>query len=448
MKSFADILKYTSISVGKNLIKEKLLVDFIVISFFFAMGYSLFGNFINNYPTVYFLFYGGLVFLINLFLFIRRLTLYRVAAHFYITITGIFIILPGTFYVGGLFSPGLAWLIVIPVISLLLFGVGNATWFWLSISVAVVIFYGTLAVNGFVFPVSYDSQWTNLFDVVIVTGLILIIFLLTIIFEHAKENANKKLEEKNKQIALRNKEITDSIQYAQRIQNTILASPESIKKHFAESFIVYRPKDIVSGDFYWTTEKGNNMYIAICDCTGHGVPGAFMSLLTSNLLGEAINERGLEKPNEIFDYVRSKLIENISGGRDGMDGTIICYNTETGTFTYAAANNTPVLVRNEEIVKLPKDRMPVGEGIKKEPFQEFTIDTKNGDMLYLYTDGFTDLFGGPDGKKFSTKRLLNLFLNIAGIQTHTQKERIETTFDDWRGDWEQIDDMSLIGIRL
>lgn len=252
------------------------------------------------------------------------------------------------------------------------------------------------------------------------------------------------------------KETLDSIHYAKRIQNALIANSDFITQNIPNNFIYFNPKDIVSGDFYWATKHNEKFYLAVCDSTGHGVPGAFMSLLNMGFLSEAIKEKNIEKPNEIFNYVRERLITTISDGgqKDGMDGILICIDTsmsvraESRTITYAAANNEPILLRNSEIIELPKDRMPVGKGEKTDNFLLHSIEMKEGDMLYLYTDGFADQFGGPKGKKFKYRQLNELLLKIKEAPLVNQKQKLETAFTNWKGNQEQVDDILIIGIKI
>jgi len=245
------------------------------------------------------------------------------------------------------------------------------------------------------------------------------------------------------------KEIVDSINYAKRIQYALLANQELVNKNL-KNFILFQPKDIVSGDFYWATEHQNKFYLAVCDCTGHGVPGAFMSLLNIGFLSEAIKEKNISKPNEIFNYVRTRLIESISaeGQKDGMDGILICLDKVTHEITYAAANNEPILISEGNIIELPKDRMPVGKGERKEDFKLHSINLKPNDTLYLYTDGYADQFGGPKGKKFKYKQLNELLLSVSTNSLDVQKQELEKVITHWRGQLEQVDDICVIGIKL
>jgi serine phosphatase RsbU (regulator of sigma subunit) len=246
------------------------------------------------------------------------------------------------------------------------------------------------------------------------------------------------------------KEILDSIHYAKRIQNTLLAHHDFLNENIPNNFVYFNPKDIVSGDFYWATKHDDNFYLAVCDSTGHGVPGAFMSLLNIGFLSEAINEKNITETNLIFEYVRERLISSVSkeGQKDGFDGIILRFNNKTNEISFTAANNAPILISNNELVELTKDKMPVGLGEKKEQFTCHKIDVKKGDMLYLYTDGYADQFGGPNGKKFKYKPLNDLLLSISNNSLEKQKQKLEKNFNNWKGELEQVDDVCVIGIKL
>lgn len=262
--------------------------------------------------------------------------------------------------------------------------------------------------------------------------------------------SKKEIEHQKEIVEEKQKEIVDSINYALEIQKTLIANHDMVNQTIPDSFVFFQPKDIVSGDFYWATKKDKRFYLAVCDSTGHGVPGAFMSLLNINYLNEAIKEKNLVKPNEVFDHVRKRLIETISqnGRQDGMDGILICLEEGSNTITYAAANNAPVLISGDHLIELQCNKMPVGIGERTEAFAEFTVDVKRGDVLYIYTDGFADQFGGPSGKKFKYKQFKQLLLSNADRPMETQKEMISSVFEEWRGTLEQVDDVCIIGIRI
>ncbi len=247
------------------------------------------------------------------------------------------------------------------------------------------------------------------------------------------------------------KEILDSIHYAKRIQNTIITHTEFIDANIPNNFIFFHPKDIVSGDFYWATKKDSYFYFAVCDSTGHGVPGAFMSLLNIGFLSEAINEKNISSPDKIFDYVREKLIAGMSkeGQKDGFDGTLlkIKYENNKLLIEYASANNKPILIKNSEILELEADRMAVGYGEKKDNFKLYQLELEPNETLYLYTDGFADQFGGPKGKKFKYKQLNEFLRDISKQDLHTQKEMLQLRFNEWKGNLEQVDDVCVVCIK-
>jgi serine phosphatase RsbU (regulator of sigma subunit)/tetratricopeptide (TPR) repeat protein len=267
-----------------------------------------------------------------------------------------------------------------------------------------------------------------------------------------KKKANLEISVQKAALEVKNKEVFDSITYAKRIQYTLLANKTLLEENLRELFILFRPKDIVSGDFYWATENEEYFYLAVCDSTGHGVPGAFMSLLNISFLNEAINEKKISSPDEILNYVRARLVESVSkeGAQDGMDATLLRFRKiKTGTaIDYAAAHNAPVLVKKNEIATLSADKMPVGLGSSQAPFKLHRLAAETGDMIYLFTDGYVDQFGGEKGKKFKYKRLMEKLLGIHQLPVTAQEKNLEQTFLDWKGNLEQVDDVCVIGIRI
>jgi serine phosphatase RsbU (regulator of sigma subunit) len=293
----------------------------------------------------------------------------------------------------------------------------------------------------------------------LITGALILLVLMTVIFRSLQANKKKnriiteqKLEVENQKhiVEEKQKEIVDSINYAKRIQLTLLAHKEMLDENLGEHFVLFKPKDIVSGDFYWATKKGDLFFLAVCDSTGHGVPGAFMCLLNIGFLTEAINENDIHEPHKVLDYVRERLIRSISkdGQKDGFDGILACFNQKTGEITYAAANNAPLIIHNGEYLELPADRMPVGKGERTESFKLYNITYTKGDTLYLYTDGYADQFGGPKGKKFMYKRLNTLAADLSVQPLNEQVSQLNETFHSWKGNLEQIDDVCIIGIKM
>jgi serine phosphatase RsbU (regulator of sigma subunit) len=272
------------------------------------------------------------------------------------------------------------------------------------------------------------------------------------------ENANQELIKQSEILELqksvieeKQKEIIDSLNYARRIQYTLLAQHSLLESRFKDFFILFKPKDIVSGDFYWATLNEDYFYLAVCDCTGHGVPGAFMSLLNISFLNEAIIQKNLTKPNEILNDVRLMLEKNISqeGAKDGMDGTLICFNINNpNKVWYASSYNRPILIRDQQIIELNTENMPIGKGEISKSFQEFELNIVKGDSLYFYTDGYPDQFGGPKGKKFKYKQLNELLLEVSSLPSTKQKDILENTFLEWKKETEQIDDVCIVGIQF
>jgi len=273
--------------------------------------------------------------------------------------------------------------------------------------------------------------------------------LITIQKEQVEQKQGE-IELQKQVIESKQKEIVDSINYAKRIQYALLANDELLANNFKSHFVLFKPKDIVSGDFYWAAEHEDNFYLAVCDSTGHGVPGAFMSLLSIGFLSEAIKEKGIKHPNEIFDYVRKRLIESVNNEdqKDGFDGVIIRINKVSKKITYAAANNHPVVIANNVLTHLDYDKMPVGKGEKLAHFTQFEIVPESNAAIYIYTDGYADQFGGIKGKKFKYKQLNELLLTINQTSFINQKDVLSQTFKNWQGNLEQVDDICIMGIQV
>jgi serine phosphatase RsbU (regulator of sigma subunit)/tetratricopeptide (TPR) repeat protein len=257
-------------------------------------------------------------------------------------------------------------------------------------------------------------------------------------------------------IVLQKKDITDSIKYAKRIQEAILPSQEQINILLPESFVLYKPKDIVSGDFFWFERFGSQVFAAAVDCTGHGVPGAFMSIVGYNLLNQALNEQGLYKPHLMLNAINKSLTKTLrqtfheSAVKDGMDIALCSIDYKRMIVEFAGAYNPLYIVRNRELLYYPGNKFPIGAFIG-ESMNNFTnneIELMKGDMIYLMTDGFADQFGGPAGKKFMYRRLEELFTFISIFPPEDQKIRLNEVFEKWKGPLEQLDDVCIIGIRI
>ncbi|MFN5460048.1 MAG: PP2C family protein-serine/threonine phosphatase [Bacteroidota bacterium] len=290
-------------------------------------------------------------------------------------------------------------------------------------------------------------------------ALVAVIVLITTIKE--KKVINKQLERQHQLTKInaenlkeKNQEITDSIKYARRIQEAMLPSKTEVKNTIPNSFIYYRPKDIVSGDFYWVGEKNGKTYVVTADCTGHGVPGALMSMLGISSLNEIINEKNILSPGKILDELRSSIVNSLSKSdgdsmKDGMDLSLYCYDKRLKRITYAAANNGIYVVRDNSIIILNPDKQPVGASPTYErPFTEGTFDLKNDDLIITFTDGFADQFGGPKGKKFKYKQLQELIIQLKARPIYHVSELLNQSCLKWKGKLEQVDDVLIIGLKV
>ncbi|MCH7656946.1 MAG: SpoIIE family protein phosphatase [Bacteroidetes bacterium] len=274
--------------------------------------------------------------------------------------------------------------------------------------------------------------------------------------ERTVEILKQKTEIENQKdiIEQKNIDITDSIRYAKRIQDAILPSLKVIKDNLKDSFVLYLPKDIVSGDFYWVKEKNESLVIVAADCTGHGVPGAFMSMLGISFLNEIVEKDNITSPEKILNTLRENIVTALrqrgleTESKDGMDMAVCAYNKKLKRLSFAGANNPLYLVRNRELVQTDGNRMPVAIHIKMEDFTKHDIPIEPGDSLYIFSDGFVDQFGGPEGKKFKNKKFKQLLVDIQGENMGVQKEILNKTMTEWRGEQEQIDDIVVLGFKV
>jgi serine phosphatase RsbU (regulator of sigma subunit)/tetratricopeptide (TPR) repeat protein len=250
------------------------------------------------------------------------------------------------------------------------------------------------------------------------------------------------------------KEIIDSITYAKRLQTAILPPDAFIKQYLPDTFIYYYPKDIVAGDFYWMEHKDNHTFIAAADSTGHGVPGAMVSVVCSNALNRAVNEFGLRETGKILDKTRELVLETFSKSgeeiKDGMDISLCRINTATGDVQWSGANNQLWYIGkdNREMSEIKADKQPIGKTDNPIPFAAHKMKLQKGAIIYLMTDGYPDQFGGPKGKKFKYKQLEALLVSNSKKSPEEQKKILNETFEGWKGNLEQVDDVTIIGIKL
>jgi serine phosphatase RsbU (regulator of sigma subunit) len=318
-------------------------------------------------------------------------------------------------------------------------------------------------------------------------GFIILLWVILGISYNAyrsKQKTNALLEKKNKEISHQKQEITDSINYAQTIQRAILPPEKLLQKYLPDSFVIFKPKDIVSGDFYWTTairlddesisklandnqlintSANQLIFFAAVDCTGHGVPGAFMSIIGHNSLNRAVKDFKLTHPAEILDKLvelvtEALRAENQAEVKDGMDIALCCLHIPSSAsgggqgvrlrLEYAGAYNPVYIVRQNQVLEYKADRQPIGSFEKRLPFTNHVIELQKGDCIYVSSDGVADQFGGEKGKKLGSKRLKEWLMAVSHLPASEQYTRLKTDFENWQGSMEQTDDVTLIGVRV
>lgn len=305
-------------------------------------------------------------------------------------------------------------------------------------------------------------------------GIVFSLIVLTIMnYKTDNDRYEMMLVHKNAVIETKNREIIDSITYAGYIQKAILPSADYIQKRYPRMFVFYRPKDIVSGDFYWLHQTGKTLIFSVADCTGHGVPGALLSMVGHDGLNRCINEHHLRRPSDILDRLTAMVRETFANAdrevRDGMDMALCSLDLESGAVEFAGANNPLWIVRkvnddqdgegkgNPEfsmeqngwsLAEVRPDKRPVGNYVNRESFTNHRFSLRKGDSVYLFSDGFADQFGGPKGKKFKYRPLKEFLLSIQELPMDEQEHAIDSTFATWRGNLEQVDDVTLMGIRI
>lgn len=264
---------------------------------------------------------------------------------------------------------------------------------------------------------------------------------------------NKQLEHQKSEIEEKTNDILDSIKYAERIQQTILPADEHLEELFDDHFVLFRPKDIVSGDFYWA-ELSNKMFLfSAIDCTGHGVPGAFVSIVGHNGLTRAVNEFGHYKPADILNSLREIVIDAFKGQgkadvKDGMDIALCGIDYDNMILHFSGAHNPCVIIRNGELFEIKADKQPIGQFEYAKPFTAHEFKLEKGDCVYVYSDGYVDQFGGAKGKKFKSKPFKQMLCEIHDKPMKEQLDYLNKKFDDWRGEFEQIDDVCVFGVRV
>lgn len=306
-------------------------------------------------------------------------------------------------------------------------------------------------------------------EIAYVNGVIMVaLMILIVLYQLRKQNDRFEGEiiEQKEIIEEAHKDMVDSIVYAQRIQQAILPPKRKIEQHLPNSFFYFKPKDVVSGDFYWLEQMGIITLFAAADCTGHGVPGAMVSVVCVNALNRSVREFGLTKPSQILNKTRELVIETFEQSdhdvKDGMDISLCAYNQDAQTLEWAGANNplyhvkkvndsvneNEIVVNGYWLCEVKADKQPIGNYDSVSPFTNHTIQLEKGDMIFVASDGYADQFGGPKGKKFKYKPLKKLLIGNKEKVLIDQMNLLDESFENWRGNHEQVDDVCVIGVKI
>jgi serine phosphatase RsbU (regulator of sigma subunit) len=433
--------------------KSRFIIWFVYIAtiigvFFWILMYLQNPNDLTGLLTVaFFLPLNAL----GLFLF-RKKGSFIFSSHFF---CGIFFLVM-TFQpltTGGIFSPDMPTIYIIPIFAMIMGNIRIGL-FYAFVSLLVLIGYLVL---GFKDTAHYLGLTTKLtpdyFFFNLALNMMVILFLV-----FRNENLRLKILDKlrvsNRIISEKSKEVTDSITYAKRIQAAILPEDRVVKNLLPDSFVLYLPKDIVSGDFYWITEKNGFQFLAIADCTGHGVPGALMSVIGVNQLNTSVQEKAIVNPSGILEELDknvSKILnQNKNEIRDGMDIAILKINLKDKSLEFASANRPLYYVKNKTLTEIKPSKFPVGgiEFDKEKKFESVHLQLQEGDMVYLSTDGYADQFGGEKNKKITTKKIKSMLESISAQQLSEQEQYLLEFFNTYKTGYEQTDDVLIAGIRF
>ena len=300
-----------------------------------------------------------------------------------------------------------------------------------------------------------ESKKQKLVTFFIALGLLFALTLASLIFRslRIRNKQNKIITIQKSIVEEKQREITDSISYALRIQNALLPPQKLVKQYLKNSFILYKPKDIVAGDFYWMELINDKILFAACDCTGHGVPGAMVSIVCHNALNRAVREFGLSEPAAILDKTTEIVIENFAKSeeniKDGMDISLCAYNKKTNQLEWSGANNSLWIIQNGNLLETKADKQPIGMNENSKPFTNHLFTLNTGDTIYLFTDGFADQFGGETGeKKLTRKKFKEKLISIQNLTLQEQGIALDKFIIDYKKDIEQIDDILVMGVQV
>lgn len=298
----------------------------------------------------------------------------------------------------------------------------------------------------------------NTYFIIALLGVALVVIVVAVLLfrqNKQKQLINNQLKFQNTVIAEKKQEIDNSIQYAKGIQQAILPAISELKDKFPQSFVFYKPKDVVSGDFYWFTQVENDFYCIAADCTGHGVPGALMSIIGADKISQAIFEKHISSPGAILSFLNTQIKQVLkqhtdqSKQKDGMDIALLKFSITNSQLQYAGANRPLCLIRDGALIEYKPEKAAIaGFTPDEQVYTTTTVELKKNDCIYIFTDGYADQFGGTEGKKFMSKNLKQLLLSVCDKPAALQQELLVQAFNNWKQDYEQVDDVLLIGIKI
>lgn len=399
---------------------------------------------------------SGLVHLVVLMIVLLMLTLvfhyFRLFtfARYYVYLTGVSFVT----FMGLVVGKGAGnYVSLIPVVLLTVILFKKNTEKVLSFGLTVSLYLLQNYLFGVIKPeVMLSEENKALFSVVFFVLAMILTFIAGFYLMRTNGEYEAIIVDQKEKMESKNKEITDSINYAKRIQAAILPADNVFRTQLPDSFVLYKPKDIVAGDFYWLEKKNDLVIFAAADCTGHGVPGAMVSVICNNALNRSVREFNLTDPSQILNKTREIIISEFEKSddevKDGMDISLCCYNPLTKQLVWAGANNPLWIINEEGLTEYKADKQPIGKFYHPKPYSSHTLQLKKNDLIFIFTDGYQDQFGGPKGKKFKASSLKNLILSLRDKSTAEQKAIIDNTFENWKGLLEQIDDVCVIGVRI
>ncbi len=482
-----------AISKHNSEASQKLLLNFLKVTTVFGVFYVLISYVIDFPHGMVIVGVATIMYVVSIFLHVKSIASYRFITNFYLTGLFFVAVMGCSYFSGGVYSPVAPWFVVIPVIALLLLGSSKDTLFWLISVMLIGTGYGVLAFTGQDAPIEYNiTTYKAFFETSCWLGLILITYLVSSIFEGNRNTALDVVEEKNlllteqqdeiaasneellqqkeelyaildvvqdknKLIEKQNTEVKASILYASRIQNALLPMDKKIKQYFNDDiFILNKPRDIVSGDFYWFEKLEDCAILVTADCTGHGVPGAFMSMLGVTGLNSIVFQEGIFRANKILNhlhnYIYKSLQQEEGNSSDGMDMSVLVIYDSLPIAEFAGAMNSMYCIQDNQLKEIKADKKPIGSNHygKDRDYSKQIIDISKPTVFYAGSDGYQDQFGGKDNRKFMKKNLKTLALKLHSQPFDKQKETFTSTFENWikEGNEHQIDDVLLMGFKV